>query len=247
MHKHRQIAAQFLSAWFAEDETFAIVVRRPEERRTIQRIICISDLLKSNYLGWLAFENSRGGNVYFSINPLTPGATRRTKDAVADAKGLYLDLDSEGDAKLATISHSESVPVPSAVIQTSTGKYQVLWRIHGFSVSEQEATLKSLAETFGGDRACTDCARVFRLPGFFNRKYNPACLVTVDTDARQTHYSPADFKLQTPGPKTGEPAPIRSKSPCGSGTRSESDWRCSRPGRFPPGQAEAVVLCAAHR
>lgn len=225
MHKHQQIAAQFLSEWFAEDETFAIVVRRPDEGRTLQRIICISDSLKSNYLGWLAFENSRGGNVYFSINPLTPGATRRTKDAVADAKGLYLDLDSEGDAKLATIRHSESVPVPSAVIQTSTGKYQVLWRIHGFSVSEQEETLKSLAETFGGDRACTDCARVFRLPGFFNRKYDPPYLVSVDADVTRTNYSPADFKLETPVPKTGNSAPIHSIFSRGSRTQSESDWR----------------------
>ena len=89
-------------------------------------------------------------------------------------------MDSDGDAKLAAIRHSENVPQPTAVIQTSTGKYQVLWRVHGFSIPEQEAMLKVLAETFGGDRACTDCARVFRLPGFFNRKYNPASLVTVE-------------------------------------------------------------------
>ena len=98
--------------------------------------------MKSNYLGWLAFENCRGGNVYFSINPLVPGATRRTKDAVAEAKGLYLDLDSDGDAKLAAIRRSENVPQPNAVIQTSTGKYQVLWRVHGFTIPEQEAMLK---------------------------------------------------------------------------------------------------------
>jgi integrase len=39
--------------------------------------------------------------------------------------GLYLDLDSDGDAKLATIRRSDNIPEPSAVIQTSTGKYQV--------------------------------------------------------------------------------------------------------------------------
>ena len=155
--------------------------------------------MKSNYLGWLAFENCRGGNVYFSINPLVPGATRRTKDAVAEAKGLYLDLDSDGDAKLAAIRRSENVPQPSAVIQTSTGKYQVLWRVHGFTIPEQEAMLKVLAETFGGDRACTDCARVFRLPGFFNRKYTPAPLVTVEMGDIQTDLFARRFQTGNAG------------------------------------------------
>jgi hypothetical protein len=49
--------------------------------------------MKSNYLGWLAFENGHGANVYLSINPLSPGAKKRIKSAVAAAKGLYLDLD----------------------------------------------------------------------------------------------------------------------------------------------------------
>ena len=171
----------------------------PTEARTLQRIVRVTDLMKSNYLGWLAFENCRGGNVYFSINPLVPGATRRTKDAVAEAKGLYLDLDSDGDAKLAAIRRSENVPQPSAVIQTSTGKYQVLWRVHGFTIPEQEAMLKVLAETFGGDRACTDCARVFRLPGFFNRKYTPASLVTVEMARNSADLLPDRFQARNAG------------------------------------------------
>jgi hypothetical protein len=225
MHKCQAIAAEFLSEWFTTDETFALFVRLPEEARTHQRIVRVTDLMKSNYLGWLAFENCRGGNVYFSINPLVASATRRTKDAVADAKGLYLDLDSDGDAKLAAIRRSENVPQPSAVIQTSTGKYQVLWRVQGFTIPEQEAMLKVLAATFGGDRACTDCARVFRLPGFFNRKYTPAPLVTVEMGDVQTIYSPADFRLENSVVGTLEPTTTRPAKLSQSRTQSEADWR----------------------
>ena len=70
MRKCQAIAGEFLSEWFTADETFALLVRLPEEARTLQRIVRVTDLMKSNYLGWLAFENCRGGNVYFSINPL---------------------------------------------------------------------------------------------------------------------------------------------------------------------------------
>jgi hypothetical protein len=248
MHKCQAVAASFLSEWFAADETFALLVRLPDEARTLQRIVRVTDLMKSNYLGWLAFENCRGGNVYFSINPLVPGATRRTKDAVADAKGLYLDLDSDGDAKLAALRRSESVPQPSAVIQTSTGKYQVLWGVHGFTIPEQEAMLKVLAATFGGDRACTDCARVFRLPGFFNRKYNPAPLVTVEISCNQPAYCPADFRIEMPSIETLESTAIRPARPDESRTQSEADWRwviAQLRGGKPPN--EVVRMLAAAR
>jgi hypothetical protein len=225
MHRHQEIAAEFLREWFGTDERFALLVRVPDKARTVQRILLISDLLKSNYLGWLAFENRGGANVYFSINPLIPGAAQRTKGAVSEAKGLYLDLDSDGDAKLAAIHRADCAPPPTAVIQTSAGKYQLLWRVRGFSIPAQEATLKTLAYTFGGDRAFTDSARVFRLPGFFNRKYTPAYLVTVEMGCKQTIYSPADFRLEVPSGSTDEPSTVPQSRPHGSRTQSEADWR----------------------
>ena len=71
MSKCQEIARQFLSEWFSPEETFALLARYPQASRTLQRIVRLPDLMKSNYLGWLAFENSRGANIYFSINPLS--------------------------------------------------------------------------------------------------------------------------------------------------------------------------------
>jgi hypothetical protein len=225
VHEYQAIAADFLSGWFTRDETFALLVRYPDEARTLQRIIHVTDLLKRNYLGWLAFENYRGGNVYFSINPLVHNATRRTKDAVTQAKALYLDLDLDGDGKLAALRRSERVPPPSAVIQTSTGKYQLLWRVCGFSTSDQEAMLKTLAEALGGDRACTDCSRVFRVPGFFNHKYIPAILVTAEICDAKAVYSPSDFRLETPCVGALEVNAARPRKLGESRTQSEADWK----------------------
>lgn len=225
MSKCQEIALQFLSDWFRPEETFALLARHPEASRSMQRIVRISDLMTANYLGWLAFENSRGANIYFSINPLSFGAKRRTKSAVATAKGLYLDLDSDGDHRLATLRGSNAVPPPAAVIRTSIGKYQVIWRVKGLTISEQEAKLKALAEQFGGDRACTDCARVFRLPGFLNRKYSPALRVTVEMQATQLEHWPSDFGLELTAPAHVQPQQIDRAARLGSRTRSESDWR----------------------
>ena len=225
MSKCQNIALEFLSEWFRPEETFALLVRYPEASRSLQRIVRLPDLMTANYLGWLAFENSRGANIYFSINPLSFGAKRRTKSMVASAKGLYLDLDSDGDRRLATLRGSNAVPSPAAVIHTSMGKHQVIWRVKGFTIPEQEVTLKGLAETFGGDRACTDCARVFRLPGFFNRKYSPAFPVTVEMEPTQWEHSPGDFGLELATAAHVQPQHTDRAIRLGSRTRSESDWR----------------------
>ena len=225
MSKCQEIALKFLADWFRPEETFALLVRHPEASRSLQRIVRLPDLMTANYLGWLAFENSRGANIYFSINPLSFGAKKRTKSAIASAKGLYLDLDSNGDRRLATLRGSNAVPPPAAVIRTSIGKYQVIWRVKGFTIPEQEAMLKTLAETFGGDRACTDCARVFRLPGFFNQKYSPAFPVAVEMQPSQLEHSPGDFELELANAADDRPHQIDRKTRLGSRTRSESDWR----------------------
>ncbi|MFY9908623.1 MAG: DNA-primase RepB domain-containing protein, partial [Candidatus Sulfotelmatobacter sp.] len=81
-----------------------------------------------------------------------------------------------------------------AVLSTSLGKYQILWRVDGFTLEQQESALKLLAITFGGDPACTDCNRVLRLPGFLNCKYDPAHPVTVEYPGDST-WNSDDFRL----------------------------------------------------
>ena len=126
--------------------------------------------------------------------PCVPGSKKRTKESVAEVRHLYLDLDTDGETRLAELRSSNSVPIPTAIVSTSPGKYQVLWRVEGFAFAQQESTLKVLAITFGGDPACTDCNRVLRLPGFLNQKYDPAHPVTVEY-RRDSISHPEDFRL----------------------------------------------------
>jgi hypothetical protein len=153
--------------------------------------------LAPRYLGWLAHENSIGANIYVAANPLRSGSRKRTKECIGAVRHLYLDLDTDGEACLASLRASHAVPTPTAVLSTSLGKYQILWRVDGFTLEQQESTLKLLAIGFGGDPACTDCNRVLRLPGFLNCKYDPSYRVTVQYDSDFT-WNPGDFRLDTP-------------------------------------------------
>jgi RepB DNA-primase from phage plasmid len=187
-------AADFLTRCFAPDETIALLVRRESPNKTLQRIATLGHALAPRYLGWLAHENSIGANIYVSANPLRSDSRKRTKECIAAVRHLYLDLDTDGEARLAALRASDAVPPPNAVLSTSLGKYQIVWRVDGFTLEQQESALKLLAITFGGDPACTDCNRVLRLPGFVNRKYDPPHPVTAEYPGDST-WNSDDFRL----------------------------------------------------
>jgi len=219
-----RIAANFLTRSFAPGETVALLLRRDNTTRPQQRIVTLEQLLAPRYLAWLGYENDNGANVYVSANPLHSGSRKRTKECVASVRHLYIDIDDDGDARLATLRASDQLPTPTAIVSTSPGKYQALWRVAGFDFEHQEEMLKRIAQAFGGDPACTDRNRVLRVPGFLNRKYSPAHSVAVEYPADAT-YTPADFRLDDA--VCSSVLPLRGnarKSLTDKHSHSEDDW-----------------------
>ena len=220
----KSIAADFLTRCFAPSETIAVLLRRENPVSTTQHVVRLEQALAPRYLGWLAHENSTGANVYVAANPLHSGSRRRTKECIASVRHLYLDIDEDGDARLAALRASDATPAPTAILSTSPGKYQVLWRVDGFDFERQETTLKLLTIAFGGDPACTDCNRVLRLPGLLNCKYDPAHKVTVEYPC-DAIWNPGDFRLEMPATQPSFlPPPNGGRKPPHKHTHSEHDW-----------------------
>ncbi len=218
------IAADFLTRCFAPGESIALLLRRENPAGILQRIVPLERALAPRYLGWLAHENSIGANIYVAPNPLRSDSRKRTKESIAAVRHLYLDLDADGEAHLASLRASDAVPIPNAIVSTSLGKYQVVWRVDGFTSEQQESALKLLAITFGGDPACTDCNRVLRLPGFLNCKYDPAYPVTVEYPGDST-WNSNDFRLDILAADAILPSrSITSGKHPDKHTNSERDW-----------------------
>jgi hypothetical protein len=229
-----RIAANFLTRSFASCETTALLLRREDAPRPQQRVVTVEQVLAPRYMAWLNFENDNGANIYVSANPLIAGSRKRTKECVASVRHLYIDIDDDGDPRLAALRASDLVPTPTAIISTSPGKYQTLWRVAGFDFQRQEQMLKLIAQAFGGDPACTDRNRMLRVPGFLNCKYSPAHPVAVEYPA-DAIYGPADFHLENIdgssvlslcGNKRKKPA----HSTASVHSHSEDDWAwvCAR-------------------
>jgi RepB DNA-primase from phage plasmid len=220
-----QIAASFLRRCFAPEEAIAVLLRRQDAAAPMQRVVRLEQALETRYMAWLSYENQHGrSNIYVAANPLRPGSRKRTKECIASVRHLYLDIDIDGDARLAALRASELVPPPTSILSTSPGKYQVLWRVEGFDLARQEQTLKLLAIGFGADIACTDCNRVLRIPGFLNRKYDPPYKVTVEYPD-DSIWIPDDFQLDA-GAVDAMLFAVTStpRKPPSKHSNSESDW-----------------------
>jgi RepB DNA-primase from phage plasmid len=219
-----QTAADFLSRCFAVGDTIALLLRSDNVERPTQRIVRLEQALATTYLRWLAHENHGGANVYVAANPLRVGSRKRTKESIASVRHLYIDIDTDGDARLAALLASYAVPTPTVILSTSPSKYQVLWRVDSFDFARQEQTLKLLAIAFGGDPACTDRNRVLRIPGFLNRKYDPAHRVTVEYPCDSIS-TPADFQIDVAAVDAMLlDHAIPSRKQAGKHSNSESDW-----------------------
>jgi hypothetical protein len=121
-----QTAYEFLTRCFHPGETVALLLRKESPASTTQRIVTLEQATASRYLAWLRYENHNGANVYVTANPLRSGSRKRTKDCIAEVRHLYLDIDVDGDKRIAALMESEAVPAPTVISRhhgTSTRCY----------------------------------------------------------------------------------------------------------------------------
>jgi hypothetical protein len=179
---------------FQPDDRLALVIKNQRKNQLVQHIATAERLAMRDYQAWLRFENSQGGDIYISMNPLKANARRRTKSEIAIVRHLYLDLDRQGLQVLEAICDDPRVPTPSYVLNTSEGKYQVVWKVIGHDAEMAEQLQRAMALEYGADRAATDVTRVLRIPGFYNYKYDPPYQVTAEKLTFQT-YTLSDFQI----------------------------------------------------
>ena len=110
-----EVAKEFLARCFAPGETIALLLRTESPAKTQQRVVTLEQVLAPRYLGWLAHESYNGTNVHVAANPLRPGSRKRTKESIAAIRHMYLDIDEDGEARLAALWASDAVPSASAI------------------------------------------------------------------------------------------------------------------------------------
>lgn len=219
-------ASEYIHGNFEPTDRIAVLLRNRDRDEVMQRIGTAETIASRDFQEWLQSKNQSGFDVYIGMNVLREGAYSRTKQDIHTIRHVYLDLDYEGEMALAAIQKSEEVPKPNYVLNTSPGKYQVVWKIEDASPEEAELLQQAMAEQFGADAAATDSTRVLRLPGFINRKYNEEFCVQAEVHST-TVYRLRDFKIDAEPTDSGRHVDQTLRSSRRDEdriTQSERDW-----------------------
>ena len=188
-------ASEYILDNFKPTDRIAVLVLNRQLGETTQRITTAQKAASPEFQAWLRYKNANGADIYVGMNALQHHASTRTKDDIERISHVYLDLDHGGTATLEAIENSDFVPRPNYVLDTSPGKFQVVWKVDGMSMEEAEALNQAMVREFDGDPAATDSTRVLRIPGFANKKYETDFYVQARAESTQTYHL-RDFKLQ---------------------------------------------------
>lgn len=219
-------ASEYILDNFEATDRVAVLLRNRDRDEIIQRIGIADTIAGRDFQEWLQSKNQSGFDVYIGMNALREEAYSRTKQDIQTIRHVYLDLDYEGEMALAAIQKSDEVPKPNYVLNTSPGKFQVVWKIEGASPEEAESLQQAMAEQFGADPAATDSTRVLRLPGFVNKKYAEEFRVQAEVYSA-TVYHLRDFKIDTEPTDSGRHVDQTLRAPRSNDdriTQSERDW-----------------------
>ena len=175
----RSAPVRFLRAAFAPNDSIGVLLKTYRTGQVIQRIVPVTTAAGDRFQEWLRHLNSRGWNVYVSVNAYRPGRSR-ARSAVAQVRHLFLEEDIDGPGLLAALSTRPDLPPPSYVLHSSPGRLHVLWRVRDIAPSRVELLQKQLARELLTDRAATSSAQTTRLPGFFNHKRKPSSPVSIE-------------------------------------------------------------------
>jgi P4 family phage/plasmid primase-like protien len=122
--------------------------------------------------------------MYYSVNPRKQNLGLKRRGCIEDVEAvnaLYADLDMKDDWSQEKV---DNLPIKPTVIIPSGGGWQPLWilkepvKVTDENRNELNELQHAFVEYIGGDPGAQDIARVLRLPGSYNHKYDPPRLVT---------------------------------------------------------------------
>lgn len=131
-------------------------------------------------------------NVYFGVHPTAAPGTkyeRSKNESIAAVNCLFAEWDAKdfgGDKGKALTHITVYLTIPPNVLIDSGGGYHGYWLLNKpflIQTDQDRARIDALQKAWvqltGGDNGAKDLARVLRVPGTFNHKYDPPRLVHI--------------------------------------------------------------------
>lgn len=244
----KEAAPKYILSNFRPDDRLAVVLIQKSSGSVLQRLSSAEQISSEEFQRWLRYMNREKHEVYVSMNALNPGARGRTKGEVEEVRHVYLDFDIKGDEAIHALRNRDDIPTPNHLIESSPGKWQVVWRVEGFDANQAEVLMRGMVQELGADPAATDSSRVLRVPGFYNHKYARPHFVRVQ-NLKDEVYTPSRFPEYPEdgrSTRTGHSSSVgHSRTAVGGVTQSERDWSYAHRALARGDDAEEVIRAIA--
>jgi hypothetical protein len=247
----RGVPKRYIEGNFEPADRLAVVLVNKPADSVIQRVATAQNIAASDFQAWLRHQNAQRYEIYISMNTLKERARGRTKADIGSIRHVYLDIDENGPESLQNIFQHQELPTPSFIVNTSANKWQVIWKVKDFEKDEAEHLQRGLARETGADLAATDCARVLRLPGFYNHKYGQPYPVRMEPHSALLGniYRPADFPRYPEGTRDACQVPNQKPSFANAApghlSQSERDWAFAKRALARAESEETVIAAIA--
>ena len=151
-----------------------------------------------------ALELGQRRDVWFCVRLLAE--RRRAKATPGPVLALWCDL----EQPLEPVDWPDDVPWPTAIVESGRG-WHCYWRLsEPVDPAEAAQLSRLLAELLGGDLAAADAARLLRVPGTLNHKYQPPRPVRLRELLDGEAYPVETFRRLAAAPGNGHrPEPLR--------------------------------------
>lgn len=155
---------------------------------------------------WALGKSDEGREVYFCAHLLT--GPKRIKENSGPVHTLWGDLDG--------CEVPNGTRKPTAVVQSSPGRYHAYWRLSDpIPPTRAEQLNKRLAAEIDADPSGFDLTQLLRVPGTTNHKYGDGWRVALAGISKDRSYSAAMLDEQLPKDPAPTPAPDPAPNPDG--------------------------------
>lgn len=180
----------------------------PSERSWTDRFMPFGSIGQETFDQFAEYNrNGHGLNVYLSMATFKPGTTSRVKTSVSSCRHAFVDADGDFDKLSARIDSDVAagmIPEPALRVLSSPSKGQIIWSLEPGEfltadgqpdIGKHEGLIDALQERYQTDPAATDTARVLRVPGFQNVKYQDKPVARLFAVGERTRHKLTDFKI----------------------------------------------------
>ena len=194
----------YLTAIFRPGDTLCfvgIVHNKDKGKERIENdFVSLETAVSRDYFNELSRANE-DGSIYVATNTfpaqLIGQKAGRTQENVVAVRAVQADVDYNGEATISAIKSSELVPEPSIVVESSPNKFQGIWLVDDLSKQDAKPLMQAIAANFNTDSAVAEVARVMRVPGFANRKYESAPVAKTVSQSN-IRYRRENFRITIP-------------------------------------------------